>query len=98
MQKTTYFCDTCKRIIGDKPHISLGLNKGLSGIALPPNTEFIDELPGYLNSNWTIKKVKSGFMHFHTGECVKKYFDKLLKEALNPKKKSKSIVEALSEE
>ncbi len=73
MQKTAYYCDCCRKAIGDKIHISLGLNKGLSGLAIPPDTYTKADEETLYASQWRIANVPSGFMHFHI-ECIEKYF------------------------
>ena len=79
MQKTVYYCDQCKKIIGDNFHVSLGLNKGMSGVAIPPNLSSGEgEL---ISGRWTIESVPSGFMHFH-GICVGPYFVKMIGGAI----------------
>ena len=85
MQKSAYYCDHCKRIIGDIAHISLQMNTGLSGIAVPPFSLFG---PGDGPANWTVSKVPMGFMHFHIS-CIEKYFAKMAEKiaAKKPKKK-----------
>ena len=72
MRKTVYYCDQCKKIMGDKKHISLEVNKRLSGIAMPPAEGF--------NSQWVVKELTRNFLHFCKGECLGKYFDKLMAE------------------
>lgn len=78
MQKSAYYCDQCKKVIGEKHHISLCMNTGLSGIAIPPFTMFGEGDPGS-PANWYVERVKSGFMHFHM-ECIEKYFKGILSE------------------
>lgn len=75
MQKTVYYCDQCKKIIGEKKHISLQLQGRFSGIAIPP-----DPLTKELGLNWSVKESQRKFMHFCKGECIGKYFDKLIAE------------------
>ena len=71
MQKTVYYCDQCTTVIGDQPHVSLGLSLQYSGVAFPPGTVFKkDQVP---SDRWVVRKAKSGFMHFHI-KCVGPYF------------------------
>ncbi len=72
MQKSAYYCDNCKKVIGDKIHISLNMNKGLSGLAIPPDFPKNGDEVLY-SSNWRIISVPNGFMHFHI-QCIEKYF------------------------
>ena len=72
MQKTVYYCDQCKRIIGVKKQISLHVSQRLSGIATPPAENF--------NPQWVVKELTRNFLHFCKGECIGKYFDKLIAE------------------
>ena len=92
MQETVYKCDWDKKEIGDIPHITLGLNKGLSGIAVPPrmpkNADNVQVLVGELaglKTYWHVHKVPTGFMHFCSPEHMKLYFAKLLKESKTQK-------------
>lgn len=83
MQKSAYYCDNCKKIIGDKIHISLGLNKGLSGLALPPDTMINGDEQLY-QSKWYVMRVPSGFMHFHLN-CIGAYFTKMADKYVSKK-------------
>ena len=70
MQKTVYYCDQCKKIIGEKKHISLQCQGRFSGIAVPPDTK--------VTTNWFVEELTRKFVHFCKGECIGKYFDKLI--------------------
>ena len=85
MQKTVYYCDECKKNVGDKYHISLGLNKGASGIAVPPGQKEF----GGLDLSWRVERVESGFMHFCNGKCLGTFFDKMMKKVMSPPKRRK---------
>ena len=75
MQKSAYYCDHCKKIIGDKIHISLNMNVGLSGLAVPPtDSKLAAEYLMNPNHRWHIERVPNGFMHFHV-LCIGKYFE-----------------------
>ena len=83
MQKSAYYCDHCKKVIGEKHHISLNMHTNLSGIAVPPFSLFgEDDGP----ANWTVKSVPFGFMHFHL-DCIEKYFKNMAAKCMKPKKK-----------
>lgn len=71
MRETIYKCDQCKKVIGNKKHISLQCGQ-YSGIANPPDP-IIWEMDPSLNND---------FLHFCSGQCIGKYFGNLL----NPKK------------
>lgn len=83
MQKTIYTCDHCSKPIGTNFHISLCVNKGLSGIAVPPNLK-VDTFRGPVE-NWTVEGFTNGFVHLHpvcagpffsamTHKVIKQYF------------------------
>jgi hypothetical protein len=80
MQKTIYICDQCNKPIGTNFHVSLGLNKGLSGIAVPPNLKTSDDdvMP---SSHWRVEPVPSGFVHFHV-ICIGKFFEKMAAKSI----------------
>jgi hypothetical protein len=72
MQKSVYYCDHCKKVIGNVTHISLVIRPDFSGIAVPPTN---------LIEGWRVKSKISGFMHFHV-KCIGPYFEKLESEAV----------------
>ena len=80
MQQTVYKCDHCKREIGKVPHISLMLNLGVSGVAVPPKS----------GGPWLIERLPSGFIHFcrieHLTAFFKAELDKTKKTKNQPKK------------
>ncbi len=79
MQKQSYYCDFCKKVIGEKAHVSLHThNNSLSGIAMPPKSEN-DFMDGHFASGWKVKSLPSIFMHFHIN-CIQAYFEKWLGE------------------
>jgi hypothetical protein len=70
MQKTIYTCDNCEQAIGTKKHISVSFGNH-SGVANPP---------GELSSGWIVQPSLHGkFLHFCNGNCIGRYFAKLLK-------------------
>lgn len=73
MQEVVYKCDHCKKEIGKNFHISLGLNKGLSGIAIPP---LVAKDYAHSVNSWRVQSVESGFIHFHV-VCIGEYFKKM---------------------
>ncbi len=77
MQKSVYTCDHCKRLIGQKMHVSLHThNNSLSGIAVPPKDVAGDDILGNNFGNvWKVTPLPATFMHFHL-ECVGEYFEK----------------------
>lgn len=90
MQKSAFYCDQCKKVIGDKVHITMVLNGGpCSGIAIPPT--HIPKGPLTLDvasGQWRVRKV-SGFMHFCSSEHLAAYFQKLIDEVDGEKKPRK---------
>lgn len=83
MQKSAYYCDQCKRVLGDVAHVSLNINVNLSGVAVPPHSLFGE---GEGPANWYVKSVPHAFMHFHI-TCVEKFFKKIAEINTKPKKK-----------
>lgn len=81
MQKTVYYCDQCKSIIGDKKHFSLRFGAN-SGLACPP-TNMAETIRDYWH---TEPSINGKFVHLHVGACVNKFFLSLISE--KPKKKS----------
>ena len=71
-QKTIYTCDACQKEIGEKKHISLQVNSGLSGVAMPPDKKFL---------HWRIVKLPLSFMHFCSAKCMSGWFGGLLIKA-----------------
>jgi hypothetical protein len=91
MQKVVYKCDSCKREIGVKPHISLVLNTNsmACGIALPPLW------PGNKSNQWRVERQHANFLHFCSGEHMGKYFEASLRQfgyaaVAKPKAKKKA--------
>lgn len=84
-QKTIYKCDGCYKEIGQRPHISIRIQDNASGVAVPPNPEFING-----TTYWHCVSFPLKFMHFHNGHCMQKYFDKLLAEFSLKKNESKN--------
>lgn len=76
-QKTSFYCDQCKKEIGKNVHITLVLNTSNSGtgIALPPTGV----------RGWITTQLPQNFIHFHNGKCIGAYFDNLIRKA-TPKK------------
>lgn len=66
---TIYSCDNCKKILSvhelQLPHFSINLNKN-SGWVSPEN-------------NWKHTKQVVGIKQFCNGECLKNYFENLVK-------------------
>jgi len=67
-----YTCDGCQKEIGDKKHISLQVNSGLSGVAMPPTKNF---------SGWRVARLPLSFMHFCSAKCMSAWFGGLLIKA-----------------
>lgn len=84
MKKTVYYCDNCKKIIGERKHISLQVHDRFSGIAVPSKSlkkSFsTDPQNNEFSNNWTVKELEDKFIHFCKGECIGKYFDKLIEK------------------
>lgn len=70
-QKTVYICDSCRKIIGEKIHISMNLHQS-SGVAIPPKT-LENKTP-----NWSLRGVQ-GFRHFCNVKCLTTFIDKEIK-------------------
>lgn len=74
MQKTIYTCDSCDKEIGPKKHISLSFGQ-FSGVAVPPGQ-------GFVTDRWSVvQKLQGKFLHFCNGQCIGRFFSKLIKDA-----------------
>lgn len=89
MQQTIYACDDCGKTIGEKPHVTMSANIGLTGIALPPGYAGIEGMVS--SSSWQVHRIPRGFMHFCNPACLANLFRKLQLEVtpLKPKPRSK---------
>lgn len=81
MQQTVYKCDHCKKEIGKIHHVSLMVNLGVSGIAIPPKAP---------SNTWMMRRLPSGFLHFCNPEHLSAFFKAELAGAKDKSKNSKS--------
>lgn len=88
MKKNIYVCDNDGKPIGIKPHLSLSLNGGQSGVAIPPNTP----IPGgNTPTYWRVNSIGANQLQFCSGKCAGEYLERQLvkaKEFLKGKPKS----------
>lgn len=90
MQKTVYTCDCpCKRVIGEKPHISLVLqtNHAGCGIAIPPLKRGDTHTGMY--THWSVRRFPQNFVHFINEEHLARYFKRQLEDATKCDEKPK---------
>lgn len=83
-QIASYRCDGCKKVIGEKIHISLLVQGSpANGVAIPPGHKLNEGGLHYDEENvhWYVNRaIKGQLYHFHNGDCAKKFFDNILKE------------------
>lgn len=74
MQKTAYTCDECSKEFGEKKHLTFSFGSH-SGVANPPTKTGKSDGRDYWQTEPTIN---GKFMHFCNGQCIGRYFTKLM--------------------